>query len=192
MFLLFDNLTATVIGGTIILVISAISLGIQKHSTERVVIHAAKQGLLTTAEMLERDLHTAGSDLKEGEDMITGVGDDWIEVQYRLDPADPQPVKVKYQAVLSDTLVSGTDSVVVYTLKRYVDGVEMGSSPPYLSYVSFTLLDDNEQPVVQPANATMIRVRLRMALPFGWQHQAYIRNLYWGTTFRPLALRKEN
>ncbi|GEM_PF-2793360 len=189
MFLLFDNLTATIIGGTIILVISAISLGIQQASTERAVVHAAKQGLLTIAEFMERDIHTAGSGLNTGEQAITGAGEDWIEIQYRLEEDNPQPLRIRYEAVPVDTLISPADTLVLYELQRKENGVITGRSLPYIAYVSFALLDENEQEVGSPSGAVMIRVRLSMALPFDSHEDAYIRRLYWGTTFRPLALR---
>jgi len=186
MHLLFDNLTANIIGGTLILVMIAINIGIQKMGIERAVVHTAKEGLLSMAEIIEQDMYLMGQDLKSGEEPIISQTNTSIELQYRKNPADVSPTVIKYERVFADSIITEQDTLLVYKLVRKENGVDSGESLPYLTFVNFRLLDDNNN-IVGSSDAKKVRVRLGMALPFRFT-DGTVRELYWGSTFRPIVL----
>lgn len=179
MVFLYDNMTATVIGMSIVLILATIQLRTVERGIAETSRHIVKKQAQRLASWMEDDLEQLGQNMSPGGiafenpqketydrapgDVITrqftfyrdssGVQ---LETRYEIDPAGTQ-------------MVDG-DSTTVYRLTRFHEGTEDGRSTPMLGYFDVDMLDRNANLVSNPKSnrdkVQSVRVQFSVVAPF--------------------------
>lgn len=192
MITLFDNITATMIAGVILLILMSMQQQAQTMAVERSVTYVAKQNALEFGEWLQEDIANIGAGMTFG----SGVMDDIersggmttrFRFQRKLDPDDAAPQWVEYRAVPVDTVVIGhnrfTKQVVLHRMERVVAGSlnQNGSSMGIVTDFDVELLDIRGRVTTDRTAARQLRVSFASAFNYR-QHQKYLRENHWSTT----------
>ena len=198
MFLIFDNLSATLIGIAVLLLLIIMQQRVQRVSAEQVMMYAANQNILDFGKWIEEDMVNVGWGVTVGNGISGIAQNDTIPTltrQFVFDrkPNDSTAVETVQYQVIPVTLTSGMQvfteingtDVPLWQVQRIVGGVVTGESAPYVTHFSILLEDDLGQGVFALADAEQISIEVAMAMPYG--EDAYIPETHWGTTFGLLA-----
>ena len=162
---IYDNLTASVISGTVVLILFAVQMRAMNASIAQTGRNVALNRAQTFATWLEQDLQKVGRNRADDEDVIKAL--DREEVEEEQSPTDTTlstfsfcfgsgncaTPDVTYQ-VDSESRTVGDNERTVYQLTRTPDG----QSPPNLGYFDLQFVDENASVVENPeANRSQIR-----------------------------------
>ncbi|NBB87091.1 MAG: hypothetical protein GVY12_12865 [Bacteroidetes bacterium] len=207
MIFLYDNLTATVIGAMVLLIVLASTQRLNEVMVERTATYTVKSQAQQMATWLEDDLLFMGRNMSRDELAITaldtnavGITTDFTFVydslQVVVDDIDTLQVQVRYELaeVGTRTLGKGTSServLPVYAMQRYrTVGAEPeqrdGQSNDLLSYLRIDLLDRDTKPIedpfaVDPRDVRNTRLRFAMVTPYE-SDRTFLREVYYGST----------
>ncbi|MEM8485116.1 MAG: hypothetical protein AAF564_06180 [Bacteroidota bacterium] len=197
MFLIFDNLSATLIGIAVLLLLVIMQQRVQRVSAEQVMMYAANQNILDFGKWVEEDMVNVGWGVTTGNGISGIAQNDTIPTltrQFTFDrkQSDTTGVAtVQYQVIPVTTSgqqvfmeINGTD-VPLWQVQRLVGGTVTGESAPYVTHFNILLENDRGQNVFAVADAEQISIEVAMAMPYG--EDAYIPETHWGTTFGLLA-----
>lgn len=197
MFLIFDNLSATLIGIAVLLLLVIMQQRVQRVSAEQVMMYAANQNILDFGKWVEEDMVNVGWGVSSGNGISGIAQNDTIPSLTRQFTFDRKPndttavTTVQYQVIPVTTAgqqvfmeINGTD-VPLWQVQRLVAGVVTGESAPYVTHFSILLENDRGQNVFAVSDAEQISIEVAMAMPYG--EDAYIPETHWGTTFGLLA-----
>lgn len=189
---LFDNITATMVGGTILMILMTMQHQAQTMAVERSVNYVAKQNALEFGQWLQEDVANMGAGMTFG----SGVMDDIersdgmttrFRFQRKLDPSDANPHWVEYRAIPVDTVMIGQNQfkkeVVLHRMARIVSGTsdQEGSSMGIITDFDVELLDIEGRVTSDRSAARQLRVSF--ASTFNYRdHQKYLRESHWSTT----------
>lgn len=183
---ILDNLLATIISGTVSLVLLATTLNSNKAAVDQTMYYAAKKHTISLTEMIESDFDNIGMGVPPLLDPVTEFTDSTISFLRKLDPADANTVTVRYLRSTGDSLEVDGTKVPGYEVIRYVDGTETGKSPDYVSTFSVTFQDNDGNAVTGWATASSIAVQMHVAVQ--GTANAFVHETRWNRTFRPANL----
>jgi len=178
---LYDNLTAVVVGTTVLLILAGLQLRAMKRSTTASGQEAALTQSEEIATWMEEDLERMGrhmasdtafstldrteEDASPTDSVLTG-----LSFQYK-DSTGGAPQTVEYDVSAVDTdMVEGSERTL-YELSRTAGGTSAGGTPGMLGYIDVQFLDRTAAAISAPlANADQIqtlRVHFSIILPYG-------------------------
>lgn len=207
MIFLYDNLTATVIGAMVLLIVLASTQRLNEVMVERTATYTVKSQAQQMATWLEDDLLFMGRNMSRDELAITvldtndvGITTDFTfaydSLQIVSDQIDTTRVQIRYELeeVGTRTLGKGTVNervLPVYAMQRFRRvGAEPeeadGQSNDLLSYLRIDLLDRNTKPIenpfsVDPRAVRNTRLRFAMVTPYE-SDRTFLREVYYGST----------
>ena len=198
MFLMLDNLSATLIGIAVLFILVVMQQRVQRVSREQVMMYAANQHIIDFGAWIEEDMNNIGWGVS-GSNGVTGImQNDTIPDLTRLfsfdrflDSTSVVTSSVQYQVVPAldgsgaqrFAEINGTD-VPLWQVQRLVAGVVTGDSAPFITHFNIELENNLGQPVAANA-AEQVSIQIAMGMPFG--EDAHIPETHWGTTFGLLS-----
>ncbi len=209
MWVIYDNITATMIAGTIILLLMAMQLRVTRLSIEQTATYMTKKYSLAFADWLQKDLLKIGRHLNPDDPDCDDDSDDWgcqvlgdLEwedgrterfVFYRDSLRDGKVyhMKVKYELKEVDPGAGEDLFRAVRSVKLWRDGtpepvgwVRTGSSPGLLRHFEIRMLDENGEVVSDPADnmddVEQTSVKFSLKPPF--DTEGSLRAMHWGSS----------
>ena len=179
---ILDNISATIVGSTILLMLVATNHRNMLSSTEATSFYMMSKQSLEFTYTLKHDLQNVSSVVTISET------DSTFTFYAQTDPADTTKHQVKY--VRSKTGVR--DAVNLYQIERFVDNVYAGGS---LSTITDWMIEaHNEQgnTIADASDARQIYVRFKMALPIPSTGQIgpAVDHMSWEATFQPKLIQE--
>lgn len=181
MFFIYDNLSATVIGLTIISILMVMQVRLQRATYNRTIVYAAKTQAIDLGEWVQRDLALLGED-KTYVVPSPDTSGNTVSFTFRrkMSASASTPSVVNYTLTPGATVVIEGQAVRLYQLTRRVDGTVVGQSQPTLTRFRLFFLDENAAEVATAAQARLLRIQFSTAMPMETDGQ-YLRETYWGT-----------
>ncbi len=205
MHFIFDKMTATIVGGIVLMMLFMLQTRIQSNTIESTIMYAAKKQTLSFAETLERDFANAGYLSVPGDEAIlahSNKNDGTTSLTDTLEfwgaDAAGLRTRVRYTLVPVDTVSIQGVKEQLYRVERFEhDGfgwTSTGASMPSITEFRVDLLDSANNGVVDRRDARKLRVRFENAV-VGQRMQGddrltpiYLRKLRWGITLSPRGL----
>ncbi|GIV62627.1 MAG: hypothetical protein KatS3mg044_1493 [Rhodothermaceae bacterium] len=205
MHLIFDHLSAAIVGATVMLMLLSLQLRLTSMNVEQVSTYMVKNQASSLATWLEEDLLQLGENIDKTKEIpFTNPVDSagmTVSFTFSRDSIDisvvpPDTFKIDTRLELKQTgsHVSKGDTLNVFRLVRStrINGgawTESGSSSPLLGFFKVDLLDANAQPLADPVAAATAnpdavrntRIKFFMVTPFETATSA-IRRVYYGST----------
>jgi Tfp pilus assembly protein PilE len=198
---LYDNLTATVIAMTVVLILAAIQVRATQQNVAQTSRHIVKSQAQTLASWMEDDLEQLGEnmtadgiafDAPQKEDSEWAPGG-WItrEFSFYRDSSDVR-LETRYEIDSTGTQTVDGETRTLYELKRYHEGFQDGESSPTLGYFDVDMLDRNADVIANPAtnrdSVRSIRVQFSVVAPYQ-NREMSIRVVHFGSVVvrNPLA-----
>ncbi|MEM1057002.1 MAG: hypothetical protein AAGI52_15875 [Bacteroidota bacterium] len=184
---ILDNLTAILIGTTVLLMLVGISVRLSQTGTDQQVFETSQRVAQSLAQQLEGDLPNVGYGVPRSIAPIVSWTDSSFAFRQRggLDPDDPILV-VEYRRVIAGTVIAGGAPQPVYRVERYENGARIGGSPTSLASFELDLLDASGTPTALPEDARAVRVRF--AASFLTRDASATTTARFDRTFHPLNL----
>jgi hypothetical protein len=165
---LYDNLVATLIATTVVLVLISVQMRATSANVAQVGKSAALGGAETFATWVEQDLEAMGRHISVSETVFssparqpngnspTGEVLEGLTFYYQKTKGGPK-TSVTYDLVETDTQTVEGEKRVLYQLSRSKDGIETGGSPVTLGYFDVRFLNRTAGEVTNPtANRSKI------------------------------------
>lgn len=189
---LYDNLIATVVSMTVLLVLVSIQMRATRTSVSQTARHAAVSEAKTLAEWLEEDVEAMGRNLEDGEvvfedptssptkytndDSPTGSTLAELTYYYRENEGGSKTT-VRYSVTEADTQSVNGEDRTLYELERTTDGSVDGGSPASLGYFDVEFIGRNAGTVTDPVNnqdeIRSVRVLFSVVVPFQGDEGAF-------------------
>lgn len=156
---LLDNLSATLIGGVLVLILLSVGLRVGGAETETQLYELSRRQSQAIAQQLEADLLNVGYGLPSTTDAIEEWTDSTFTFNRRADTTSTAPViQVSYRRLTVGTVeVDGTPAPL-YRVERLQDGASEGGAPASLSAFDLDLVERDGTPTSDPADAVGLRV----------------------------------
>ncbi len=178
MFFIYDNLSASIIGATVLFILMAMQVRMMENNVQQTATYATKTQSLEFADWLEDDLLRIGENIKQGEEIFCNPdqdGDRTEEFTFFRDSLltvdDTLRVATQYALVATGTRDVEGETVQLYEAARLQkiepkeNGVPpftcasrasivwdvTGQSPALLQNFQVEMLDKDGQPVSDPA-----------------------------------------
>ncbi len=182
MHILLDNISATLIGGMVMLIFVA-SQAIGTDATiNQTGYHAARAQVYAFGEQLQDDFENFGLGVSTGTNVIQSQTSNQISFWRQLDTSNPTLSTVTYTFVATDTVdVRGT-STPLFTIERSVNGVAEGGGPANMSAFALELRNSDGDAVANEADAFSVHLRFAV-LPY-FDDEPTLSNLHWSRTYR--------
>ena len=196
---IFDNLTAVMIFGVVLLILVAVQSRSIETNNELVSMHSGKVASLDLATLLEDDLDNLGTGMPQDTVlMVAPTQDGSITREFLFNLALEQPsspgnmmsVQRRYRLVNASTITVDTSSVQTYQLIRDERIDSTGVFSPWaetfvsnhrISYFNVTMKDDQLVDTVHADSARYVRVAFTVIPAYLQQNQS-VRELNWNTT----------
>jgi len=158
---LYDNLVATLIATTVVLVLISVQMRATSANVAQVGKSAALGGAETFATWVEQDLEAMGRHISVSETVFsspvrrananspTGEVLEGLTFYYQKTKGGPK-TSVTYDLVEADTQTVEGEKRVLYQLSRSKDGIETGGSPVTLGYFDVRFLNRTAGEVTNP------------------------------------------
>ncbi len=204
--LIFDKLTAAVVGSVVFLLLFGLQVRVQGARIEGSLVYNAKKQTLNFAQMIERDLANIGYLSTPGDPVVidqTSIIVDSLELTdkfefWGLGEAGGRS-QIRYAAVAVDSAFVVDQFVPAYRIERFEDSgagwTMTGASSSHITNFSMQLLDENSN-IAVPTNARQVRVRIGNAVAVNpmngrTEHKSLLagRVMKWGITLAPRGLR---
>lgn len=156
MSVLLDNLAATIAGGTVLVILAALSLSSQTRGVEAVSSHALRTQIESFGDVVQTDLESLSTPLSL--DGSAGA----FAFRARLTPHDTTQHLVQYTLLPAGE----RDGVPVFEVGRTVDGVAEGRSGPLFTAWSVVARAADGAPAVLPSDVASVHVVLHAVAPF--------------------------
>jgi len=180
--ILIDHITATMIGGTVLLILTVAQFRTNAAAIDQTSYYASKKQVLELTNMIEADFKNIGLGVPSGTPVFNEVTSTALEFKMLLDPGDPVYSTVRYEVVPADTLELDGQNVPLTKLRRIVNGVLTGQSPPRMTEFVVELRNVLGNPVANPEDTETIHVHFALVPPFN-ADDGYIKKTYWTRTF---------
>ena len=190
---LLDHIAATLVIGSLVLVLATLQFRAQHASVEQTAMYTAKKQTLEFADFLTRELSNIGMEMPEDQRLEKHSSNAYGLTDtlrfWRKDLAG-DVLKIEYVLVPADTIVYHDTTAVLYEMRRYQNDVLSGRSMPTLRSFNIDLFDDSGVAVSDSllGQARQMRIRITTALPYGDPSRFYLPEIHWGTTLRPQGL----
>jgi len=179
---LIDHITATMIGGTVLLILAVAQFRTNEAVVDQTSYYASKKQVLELTNMIESDFKNVGLGVPPGAPVFNEVTPTAIEFNLLLAPGDVATSAVRYEAVPIDTLELDGQSEPLFQLRRSVNGVLTGQSPPRMAEFVVELRNIEGNPVANPEDTETIHVHYALVPPFN-ADKGFIKKTYWTRTF---------
>lgn len=189
MHVVLDHLTSIIVAGFVILIIMAMLALRAEESQETTRTYVTQQAVSGFTKVLEADLENMGVQLPMGVSVITTLTADNFTF-WGLDGPEGNSAQITY----SRTAVGALDSLTLYRIDRYVDGVADGAIDGEVTQFAVTLLDNDGVPVPESGWDDVRQVFLRVERATAYARtgeraaREAVRVQGWGSTVRPIAL----
>lgn len=202
MWVIFDNLSAMILGGTLLLMMITLQQRMVEINLEQTTNYVIKKQANDLVSWIEEDFLRLGENVDFSDEVPfsnpsnnsnTGVTESFEFFRDSID-ADGQTIRIYIRYTLTQDgyrTIRG-DSIPVYRLKREVkvgdngSWEENGGSPALISYFRVDLLDKNAQPLADPVNQAdqvqNTRVRVTLVTPFETSRSQVLQRVYYGST----------
>lgn len=175
---IFDNITAALVGLTVLLIIL---FATQRGSSEAVSTISYQAMLKQAAafqEVVERDIRS-----------LSRVGtvqetDDVFSFSARVTVGDTTQHLVEYRR----TVAGARGGDTLYKIERYVDGVADGESAPLVKEWTAEARASDGNIAASADDATQIYVWVETLMPFEVSDRQVVKSTTWETTLFPVAL----
>lgn len=155
MHVLLDHLTAVIVGGfVVIILLSALTLR-STESQETTRTYITQQSLASFTEVLEADLENMGMQMPAGVSIIVTYTPENLTF-WGLDGPEGNIAQIGY----TRTSVGTRDSLTLYRVDRFVNGVASGSIEGEVTQFELTLLDNRSQTLPESSWDEVRQVRL--------------------------------
>lgn len=209
MYIIFDKMTATLVGTIVLVMLIGLQSRIQSNTVESTIMYAAKKQTLAFAEILERDLSNAGYLTTPGETAVLAYSNRFEAGRSLTDTLEfwgsdaiGDRVRIRYALEPAGYTVSDGVAVPLYSVARYENNLGIwklsGASMPTLTAFRVDLLDSGSNGVVDVADARKMRVRFENAIvghqtkdSDGRSGNVFLRRLRWGVTLSPRGLAQQ-
>lgn len=196
---IFDNLTAVMIFGVVLLILVAVQSRSIEMSSELLSMYSGKVASLDLATLLEDDMDNLGSGMAPDTTLFAAPVQDGILTRQFIfnqameqvsSPGDMMDVQRRYRIVDGSVVTIDTTSKQTYQVIReeridstgtYSPWAETWKSDQSLTYFNITMKDRNYADTAFPDSARYVRVAFTV-LPGYQQHNQYVRELNWNTT----------
>lgn len=164
---IFDNLTATLIAMTVILILASIQMEATQANTARVSRNMVNTQAQEFATWMEEDLSRIGQNLSSSVTPYTDPVDStqWHTTEFSFQYVDPSNglVEVEYDLKKTgDTTVIDGNEKELLRLERSPDG----RGPARLGYFKIDLLDKFAEPTSSEDSLEFVRARFSVIAPF--------------------------
>ena len=174
--IIFDNLIATMVGALIFMILVAVNHRSQMTTVEASTFYALNSQSMNFVFTLQRDMQGMSSveTITEEDSTFTFFA--------QTDFADTTKQRIEYRR----TRVGQRDTLDLYQIQRYVDGIFAGGSAGTL--VDWEVVARNAQggAILNTADARQVFVRFEATIPV--ERQVEVGNTEWESTFRPPLL----
>lgn len=181
---LLDHIAATMLGGTVMLILVISQVNTSDAMIDQTSYYASRSQVIALTEMIEADFKNIGLGVIPGTPVFNEVTDDAIEFMRLINTTDAAPSAVRYEKVPTDTLTLDGEQVPVFRVVRTVNGVVSGQTPDRLREFVVELRNVEGDPVVDPDDAETVHVRFLLVPPFN-ADQGYVKQVHWTRTYMP-------
>lgn len=190
----FDNLTATLMGGTILLIVLTMQVRLRDVNIEQTSLAISKKQAIQLGEWLQKDLSNVGYGVELGVEPIQEKKEDpatenTTRFSYlrKINEGDASPVQVTYELITADSMMVGGEKVYFYQALRCVDASTCsptssklaGQSPPYLRSFRIDPLDASGSDWTG-TGAHFLRVQFSFSSNLT-DDPTHMREAFWGT-----------
>ncbi len=202
MWVIFDNISAAILGGTLLIIMISVQQRIMEINLEQITNYMVKRQANDLVSWMEEDLLRLGENVDFNNEVpftnpiqnaVTGVTESFTFFRDSID-VDGQVVRIyiRYDLNPEGYRVIRGDSIPVYQLVRSVKIGESGSwevsgrSPALISYFRIDLLDRDAKPLSDPAGSPELvqntRVRVTLIPPYETSRSQVLQRVYYGST----------
>lgn len=182
--ILLDNIVATMLGGTVLLILTVSQFGANDAVIDQTSYYATRSQIINMTEMIEGDFKNIGLGVTPGTPIFNEVSEDAIEFRRLLNATDVVPSVIRYEKVPTDTLELDGEQVPVFRVERTVNGVAAGRTPDRMREWVVELRNVEGEPVINVEDAETVHVRFLLVPPFN-ENKGYIRQAHWTRTYSP-------
>ncbi len=184
---LFDNIVATIVGATVLLMMVATHHRNQLASAEATSYYMLQQQVLDFTSSLQRDMQNVSSAID-----LTEKTDSTFSFMAQVSPTDTTKRQVTYRRKKVETRYrKDTGNRDYYQIERLVAGNVTGGSIGTITAWSVQVLNEEGNAAGTVGDARQIRIALEAASPVDVETRdgVTIRDTRWQSTFRPRMLR---
>ncbi len=180
-----DNIGATIIGATVMLVVMNVQFENQLVAAEASAYHMIQQQTLSFAQLIQRDMQNMSRVVDLHEDANS------FEFVAQTSSVDTTQRTVEYRRIQTGTKMQDGTAVPLYQIQRYVNGVIDGSSYDALLSWQITAENQDGNAATIPAEVSQIDVKFVATMPGGIEisDRIEVEDTRWSSTFRPMMLR---
>ena len=183
--LIYDNIVASMVGATVLLIMLSAHMRNQVASAEATAYYMLQQQVIDFTGVLQRDMQNLSSvvDVTETDNKFRF----WAQTEL----ADTTKKLVTYQREYRGTMPTADGDVAIYQIERLVNGVDAGGSIATISDWSIVALNEDEAEILAPGDAAGIRINLAALPPVtvGKNEGIIMNGTRWSATYRPQLLR---
>ncbi|MBX2818021.1 MAG: hypothetical protein KTR29_00025 [Rhodothermaceae bacterium] len=196
---IFDNLTAVMIFGVVLLILVAVQSRSLEMNNELLSTYSGKVASLDLAMLLENDLDNLGRDLAPDTVLMIAPTQDGaitrdfvfnLALEQTSSPGDMMSVQRRYRLIDDSIITVDTSNVQTYQLIReeridstgiFSAWTEKWASTQMLTYFNITMKDDQFLNTINADSAKYVRVAFAV-LPAYHQDSQFIKEMSWNTT----------
>ncbi|MGA7303731.1 MAG: hypothetical protein WBW88_02605 [Rhodothermales bacterium] len=184
------QLVAVVVAGTVIFIIAAVNLRVQRGAVATTQYQASKTNEVDLVGLIDRDFRNIGSSypnfsLDPNAAIIafdsSGTFAFWGQTKRGF-----APDSIRYSWSQTGTVLVDSAYVPAYSISRTVNGVPAGGSAGSVTSFSLRLLDNDGNGIAALSDTRQIEVNLSIVSSLG--ANAYTGTNDWQTVIRPTAL----
>ena len=183
--LIFDNIVASMVGATVILMMMFVNHQSQLAATEAAGFYIMQQQVMDFTGTVKRDMQNVSS-------VVTTVeADSTFSFFAQVSPTDTTKKQVNYvRKYVGSRSVDGV-TVPLYQIERWVDGAPAGGSIATITDWSIEALNGEGNSIGDPADAEQLEVSFRVVPPIDVPsvEGVSIGDTRWEATYRPRMLR---
>lgn len=177
---IYDNLTAAVVGMTVLLILVSIQMRTTKSSVAQSARNMALKQAETLATWMEQDLEAMGRNLEDDETVYsvgdrisnensptgTTLPDDTpLTFHYRKNESSSKTT-IEYNVATTQTANVNDTTRTLYELNRDSSGVSDGESSSTLGYFDIRFVDEDAQTTTNEDSIRGIRAHFSVVSPF--------------------------
>jgi hypothetical protein len=192
---LFDNIVASIVGATVLLMMVATHHSNQLASAEATSYYMLQQQVLDFTSSLQRDMQNVSGAIDLTENGISEGDEGYVgsfSFMAQISPTDTTKRMVTYRRKKVETRYrQDTGPRDFFQIERVVAGHVTGGSIATITAWSVQVLNEEGNPATAVGDARQIRIALEAASPLDVEVQdgVTIRDTRWQSTFRPRMLR---
>ena len=186
---ILDHISAILISTAVVLLVLSTQFNAQRAGVEQTIAYASKKQTLEMADYIEDELLLIGDGTT---DLIVSVetndeGETTLFSFWR-DDDDGTDMLVSYTLTETSTVEIDDETIQMYRMDRFEDGVASGGGSSTIEHFRITMLDENGSVTGSTTDARLLRVAIINVYPYGDSDDTYMFRNYWGITLRPMNL----